>query len=381
MKALRVRVFELLDGDRHGDRPRTIMDIVLVSLILISTAAIILESDKRLAADYLDLFDLIEIVVVIAFTVEYAGRIWAAPEHPRFVLYSPMHARLRYMISPLALIDLAAILPFYLAFVIPADLRFRRLFRLITIFKIAHYSPALVTMGYVVRKQWRTVFGSLYILGVLLVVSSGFMYMLERNAQPEVFGSILDSMWWAMATLTTVGYGDVTPVTAGGRIVGSIVMVLGIGVFALWTSIFAAGYMEEASRRKFVVTWNLVAKVPAFSVLDAERISDIVELLSPEIVPARYTIIRRGEVADAMYFVISGELEVDMPNDVYHVHDGQFFGARGLLEGGARRATVTTLTECQLLRLDKRNFTHLMEAEPGLREAIEAEGGSVLDSG
>ncbi len=86
MKALRVRVFELLDGDRHGDRPRTIMDIVLVSLILISTAAIILESDKRLAADYLDLFDLIEIVVVIAFTVEYAGRIWAAPEHPRFVL-------------------------------------------------------------------------------------------------------------------------------------------------------------------------------------------------------------------------------------------------------------------------------------------------------
>lgn len=381
MKALRVRIYELLDGDRYGDPSKTVCDIVLVTLILISVGAIILESVKGYTREYVDIFDVVELVVVSVFTLEYCARVWAAPEKPKYLLLSPARARLKYMFSPLALIDMAAILPFYLAFFIPLDLRFLRLFRLLTILKIAHYSPALVTMGMVMRNQSRAVLGSLFIMIVLLVVSSGLMYMLEREAQPDDFGSIPEAMWWAIATLTTVGYGDVTPVTAGGRLVGGIVMVLGIGVFVLWTSIFAAGFMEESSRRNFVVTWHLVAKVPAFSGLSAERISDIVQLLSPEVISARYTIIRRGEVSDAMYFVVSGELEIDSPTELYHIHNGHFFGARGLMEGGPRRATVTAITDVQLLRLDKRNFVHLMEAEPDLRAAIEASSSRTADSG
>ena len=141
------------------------------------------------------------------------------------------------------------------------------------------------------------------IIAILLVFSSSIIYLLEKDAQPEAFGSIPEAMWWGLATLTTVGYGDIAPISAGGKVFGAFVMVLGIGMFALPAGILATAFSNEIRKREFVVTWNMVASVPFFSRLDAPRIAEIVDLLELSVLPAHATIIERGSKADAMYFL------------------------------------------------------------------------------
>lgn len=371
MKHVRARVWNLIDANGLPSPGGTICRYFLICLIVLNSAAMALETVPDAPPEWYAGFRAFEAFSVIVFTIEYLVRLWAAPEDPRYARLSDWRARLRFARSPIGIVDLLAVLPFYLAFfVAPVDLRFLRLLRLLRILKLTRYSPALATMAAVLKNERHAVIGAACVLAVLVFVASTVMYDLEHEAQPDAFGSIPQAMWWAMETLTTVGYGDVVPQTPAGRIVGSLVMILGIGVFVLWTSIFSAGFIEESRRRNFVVTWKLVAQVPAFAHLGAERIADISQLLKPEIVPARFTVIRRGEVPRAMFFVVSGTLEIDLPTEIVRIEEGQFFGETGLLEDSVRRATVTTLSECHLLRLEKSDFERLMEDEPELREAI-----------
>ena len=366
----RARIFDLLEGHDGRDPAAKACDVFLIVLILANALAMALESESRLADAYGAYFAAFEAFSVAVFTIEYALRVWVSREHPKYGMGRPWRARLRYMLSPLAIVDLLAILPFFLSAFLPVDLRALRLFRMLRILKLARYSPALGTIAAVIKNESRAITGALCILVVIVVISSTLLYFLEREVQPKVFGSIPDAMWWAMATLTTVGYGDAVPVTTAGRIIGSVVMVMGIGIFVLWTSIFASGFMEETRKRSFVVTWKLVAQVPVFSRLDASRIAEIAGLLTPEVVPARHTVIRRGEAGDCMYFIVSGEVEVDLPHTEVRLGHGHFFGELALLQHSERMATVTTLTECQLLRLDNDDFERLMDSEPALKDEI-----------
>ena len=370
MLKLRARFFDLLESHDGRDPAARTCDAFLLVLILANAVAMALESEQHLADAYGPYFFAFEAFSVAVFTVEYGLRVWVSREHPKFAGDRPWRGRLRYMMSPLAVIDLLAILPFYLSTFLPLDLRVLRLFRMLRILKLARYSPALGTIASVIRNESRAITGALCILVVIVVISSTLLYFLEREIQPKVFGSIPDAMWWAMATLTTVGYGDAVPVTTAGRIIGSVVMVLGIGIFVLWTSIFASGFMEETRKRNFVVTWKLVAQVPVFSGLDASRIAEIAGLLTPEVVPARHSVIRRGEAGDCMYFIVSGEVEIDLPHTVVRLGHGNFFGELALLQHTERMATVTTITECQLLRLDNDDFERLMDNEPRLKDDI-----------
>ena len=367
----RLTVWNLLEGSGERQRAGRWCDGFLIALIVLNALAYSLETVESIGAEWHAIFQTFEAFSVIVFTAEYALRVWAAPEDPRHAGGTEWAARKRFVLSPLGIIDLLAFLPFFLAAFVAVDLRILRLLRLLRILKLARYSPALRTMATVLRNERRAVFGAVCVLTVLVVLSAAVMYQLEHDAQPQVFANIPQAMWWAVSTLTTVGYGDVTPITPAGRIVGSLVMFLGIGVFVLWTSIFAAGFIAETRKRNFVVTWKMVAQVPAFAGLDAARIADIGQLLKPEVVPPRFTVIRRGEAPRAMFFVVSGELQVDTPTQIMHISEGQFFGEQALLEGTERRATVTSITECQLLRLDQCDFAQLMEDEPDLRAAIE----------
>ena len=159
------------------------------------------------------------------------------------------------------------------------DLRVLRVLRLFRLLKLVRYSPALQTLGRVLADEYRALLGALLVILVLLLFASTAMYFLERGAQPDKFGSIPAAAWWALATLTTVGYGDIVPVTPLGKLLGGVVMLLGVGMIALPVAIIATGFSQESSRHQFVVTWSMVARVPLFATMDESEIAEITKLL------------------------------------------------------------------------------------------------------
>ncbi len=363
---LRQRAHDLLEIGQSDEPLSRIVDFGLIGLISLNVLAIIVESIDSIALAYRPHFDMFELVSVAIFTVEYLLRVWVAIDDLDGKYRGHFLGRLRYMASPLALIDLIVILPFYLSFIIGIDLRVLRILRLLRILKLTRYSGAWATFAAVLYGQRRTLYMSGFLMFIMLVLSASLMYLIEHDAQPEAFANIPAAMWWSLVTLTTVGYGDVTPVTVLGKILGGFVTVLGLGMYALPAAILASGFMQELGKRKFVVTWGMVAKVPFFARLDAEKIAEIAGLLKPWTAPPRYTIIRRGEAADCMYFIVSGDVEVDLPPNSFHLTAGEYFGELGILSRTARVANVISITECQLLVLEARDLNHLLEDNPVL---------------
>lgn len=222
----------------------------IITLIILNVIAIVLESIEPLRQEYQAQFDYFEIFSVIVFTLEYVLRIWTANLIPEY--NKPIIGNLRYAFTPLAIIDLLAFLPFYLTF-LGVDLRLLRMlriFRIFRLFKIARYVEALSFITRVFRKKKEELAISLIFTAFLLLIASTLMYYVENIAQPEHFSSIPETMWWGIATLTTVGYGDIYPVTPLGQFLGGMIAVIGIGLFALPTGILASGFSDEISRRK-----------------------------------------------------------------------------------------------------------------------------------
>lgn len=244
----RERLWDLLEVRRDGSDRRIVLDwydILLSTLIVLNIMAVILESVKGISDAYETLFLTFEMFSVALFTMEYIARIWACTADHRYS--HPLFGRLKYAGTFMALVDLAAFLPFYIPAVLPVDLRFMRvlrLFRLLRVLKLGRYSTSLALLGRVLKAKAADLFAAIFGLLVILVLASSVMYFVEREAQPALFSSIPAAMWWAVATLTTIGYGDIYPVTELGRFVGSLIAVLGIGVFALPAGILASGFYE-----------------------------------------------------------------------------------------------------------------------------------------
>ncbi len=363
------RVFEILEISRADDPISRAVDRFLITLILLNVLAGILSSVTWMYEAYAALFDYFEVVSVAIFTLEYVSRLWCVTSHKsRF--HHPIVGRLRFAITPYALIDLAAILPFLIQAAIGVDLRVLRALRLLRLLKLTRYYGAWQTLAAVFSAQRKPFMMAGFLMGIVLVLSASFMYSIEHEAQPEKFADIPSAMWWAIVTLCTIGYGDVTPITIGGKIFGGVISIMGLVMYALPAGIMASGFIQELRKRQFVVTWSMVARVPAFSRLGADLIGDIAELLKPIEVPPRYTIIRRGETGDSMYFIASGEVEVDVAPKAFILGAGDFFGELALLHRQARGATVTAITECQLLCLEAQDLDRLLQENPSLREEL-----------
>jgi len=213
--------------------------IANVSAVVLSTVDPIYEPNARL-------FRIFEVFSVTVFTIEYIARVWSAVEADEYS--SVITGRLRFASRPLLIVDLLAIAPFYIAVTGTGfDLRFLRALRLIRLFrllKLARYSTAVQTFGWVLKDRKEKLVIAVFANGILLVMTSSVMYFIESRVQPEEFASIPATMWWGVAALTTVGYGDMYPIAVPGQFVGAITAVLGIGMFALPASILAAGFME-----------------------------------------------------------------------------------------------------------------------------------------
>lgn len=370
---LKDRLYEILEAGHPEDVTSRVFDLTMVVIIIGNVAAVAMETVESFSAQYGTAMRVFELASVAIFTVEYLARLWVADQHLPLQGYGPVKARVRFALGPFPIIDFLAVAPFYLSLIVPAaDLRILRVFRLLRLLKLARYSPAIASLGRVLADERRALGAALLIMVVLLMLSATAIYYTERFVQPEKFASIPGSMWWALATLTTVGYGDVVPVTALGRVIGGLVMIFGLGMFALPIGIIASGFANEIHRREFVVSWGLVARVPLFAKLDAMAVSRVSNLLRSKVVPADTVIARRGEPADAMYFIASGQVHVEVEPEPVTLGEGDFFGELALLNETTRGATVRSITQTRLLVLPVDDFHHLLSTQADLREAIQS---------
>ncbi len=250
---LRKRTYQFLHSTKSVSGLSRAFNIFIITLILLNILAMVLESVQKIHELSPKSFLWFEYFSVAIFSVEYALRIWSCVEEPPYS--RPFRGRVRFALTPLALVDLSAVLPFYLPF-IHADLRAMRMFRMVRIMrvmriaKLGRYSESLQMLVRVLRSRAEQLASGVFILLILLVVAASVMYYAEKEAQPKIFSSIPAAMWWASVTLTTVGYGDMYPVTPIGKIAGAITAMLGIGMFALPCAILGAGFMDEVEQKK-----------------------------------------------------------------------------------------------------------------------------------
>jgi len=245
--SLRRRIYYILEQPGESVTGRATHTAILL-LIVANVIAVILESVEDIGAAHAVFFREFELVSVLAFSVEYIIRAWVAVEDGRY--RRPVAGRFRYMLTPMAIIDLVAVLPFFFGLFSILDTRMLRVVRLFRVFKLTRHFGALDILFKVIRRESRSLSAALFVLMVLVVLASAGMYAAERDVQPDAFGNIPKAMWWATVTLTTVGYGDVVPVTAVGRFFSGVIVILGIGIAALPAGIIAAGFTQELQRRR-----------------------------------------------------------------------------------------------------------------------------------
>ena len=246
----RLRIHEILEPARPNDRISKLVDMGLIALIVLSVTAIILESVENLATSYAPIFDRLQLFTVSIFTIEYLLRLWSCPESQDKRYHHPVKGRLNYMLSPMAVIDLIAILPFYLSMFLNLDLRILWLFRLLRLFKLARYSPAISILVAVISTERIAITAAVFFLGLVLVFAATGIYYFEHKAQPEQFTNIPAALWWAVVTVTTVGYGDMTPITPMGKIFAAMVSMAGVSMIAVPAGLLASRLTDELRLRR-----------------------------------------------------------------------------------------------------------------------------------
>jgi voltage-gated potassium channel len=363
---LRAKAHHLLTREEGGAGGLTFR-AGLVLLIVVSVTTAVLKSVPAIGRAYGPLLDLVLLVTTLGFAVEYALRIWIAPENAR--TRTAAQERMRYVYSLPGVVDLVAAIPFALAPHFGLNLDW---LDIVPIFKLLRHTAAFQFMVEAVYSERRVLWSAAVLMLVLLVFQSSLVYYFERDAQPDKYGSIPEAMWWGIVTLTTVGYGDVTPVTLWGKMAGGLTAVMGLCMFAIPVGIIASAFIEAVRRREFVDTWNLVAKVPLFRTLDAARIAAVAGVLRARRAERGERLIRKGDHGDSMYFIVSGEVEIDQENGAPkgRLGAGDFFGEIALIADRTRTATVNALIPSKLLVLHKDEFESFMEEHPDLRDAV-----------
>jgi len=247
LKLSRIRLFEILEVGKGSDVTSKICDNFLVFLVISSIFSVILGSVPEIDVKYSLELRLFEIVTVLIFTVEYLLRLWVAP-----IKYKQnKRPKIKYIFSFYGIVDLAAILPFYISlFGFGVDLRVLRAARLLRILKISHYNTALQDLALAIYDERKSFVSAIYIFTVALLITSSLIFFAENSRQPEDFRSIPDAIWWSLITLTTVGYGDVSPITPIGKIIGAITALLGVCTVALLTGIVGNAFSAQLSRKR-----------------------------------------------------------------------------------------------------------------------------------
>lgn len=252
---LKHRLLHILEGDPAAGKPGRFVQLALIALVIANIVSIILESVHHLHTDYLAYFHGFEVFSIAVFTVEYLARFWTASEKHED---QPWLARRKYALSFFGLIDLISILPFYLQFFVPGmDLRILRVVRLLRTFKLSHFNSAIEDLFSALYHSRASVYSTIYLFLIALLLTSTAMYHAEHELQPDKFGSIPAAMYWSVISLTTVGYGDVTPVSSLGKFISAITAFLGVSSVAMLTGVVASAFANQVERRKVLLEAEL----------------------------------------------------------------------------------------------------------------------------
>jgi len=281
--------------------------------------------------------------------------------------------RLEWMVTGYAIIDLLAAVPVPLALIVGAPDDVARLFGIFWSLKLIRMNAAFALLARVLHNERQSLVSVTTAFFVVLLFAATIAFVLERSDQPEAFGSVPAALWWAVTTITTTGYGDKIPMTFAGRTLAGLVMVSGIGLFALWAGILATGFAQELRRRDFLESWDLVVRLPLFRNLGSSALAEIARLLKVQKCQHGAVIVRQGQPGDSMFFIAEGEVEVRAAAARIRLRQGQFFGEMALISGDPRNATVVALGPARLLRLDVIDFRDLAARQPELLELIKAE--------
>ena len=248
------RTSQLLSKGNVADKPSQYVDMILFILIVLNIAAVCLESVKHIGNEYKVAFNAFEFFSVVIFSIEYVLRVWSAPARNDLGGSTNIIKRMKYIFSFTGLIDFLAIIPSILPYFFGGlDLRWLRVLRLLRLLKISNYSSALEDFFSAIKADWRSFSAALYLMVIALFLSSALMYIAEHDSQPEKFSSIPETMWWGLITLTTVGYGDVSPVTPLGKIIGAFTAIMGVCTVALLTGIVASAFANQRAQKAAIL--------------------------------------------------------------------------------------------------------------------------------
>jgi voltage-gated potassium channel len=367
----RHRLYEILEQGSAEDGVSIAVNRALMALIVVTVIATVLESVPALAAQYASAFQAVEVVAIFVFTIEYFLRLATAVEHAPLRHLGTFRAILRFSTSWSGLIDLAAIMPFWLGFLIAPDFRIILVVRLVRFFKLTRYSPAMRSLVDALYSERRALAGCFIIFCGTTIIAAALMHLVEGNAQPDKFGTIPEAMWWAIVTVGTIGYGDAVPVTVMGRMLAGVTIFVGLIMMALPVGIVATAFSNEVHRRDFVITWGILARIPLFRELTAAHIADIMRCLRAQKIDAGAIITRRGDPAHAMYLIADGEVEIRLHHKTVRLGAGHFFGEVAALKRARRSATAIAVTTTRLLVLDATDLHALMEQEPQIASRIQ----------
>ncbi|MGD0190111.1 MAG: cyclic nucleotide-gated ion channel [Rhizomicrobium sp.] len=370
LNSLRHWAFTILEEGHLESALSRAIEAFLIVLIIANVAAVALETVPSIYARFHALFSDFERFSIGAYTIEYVIRVWSSMEDPRVAARGPVRGRVAFAMRPLMIVDLLAFLPSYFTIFFAIDLRVLRIFRLFRLVKLARYSPALPALLGVLYSERSALFASMILTLSVMCVTGELMHIAEGAAQPTVFGNMPDSMYWAITTLTTVGYGDKVPITPIGKFIAGVTMVVGLLLFALPIGIIANGFVNDLHRRQFAITWSMLKRQPLFADLDVAAVTEILDAMSSKLVREHTQITVAGQAATMFYLIASGTARLEHEGGEYNLGPGDIFGEEALQISTNYQRTVTARSEMRLIILPGEELRRLARKFPLLKRRI-----------
>ena len=372
---LRQLAYVVLEEGQTEGGPARIVEYLLIALIVSNTIAVILETVPELYDAYRGVFSAFEQITVYIFAVEYFVRLWCAVEDPRVGTARPVRGRFFFALRPMMIVDFLSFAPYFvaLAFGAAVDLRALRVLRLLRLLKIARYSQAMPALLGVLYAERRALFGAFILLIFTVCVTGEGMHLIEGHVQPKLFGTLPGGMYWAITTLTTVGYGDETPITWAGKLWAGITMVTGLVLFALPVGIIATGFVNGLHKREFSITWSMVKRQPLFDGFEVDAIRHILDTMGASVVQDHTRIAVAGQSANMFYLVISGRAHAEDENGEWEIEAGDIIGEESLGDHAEYKRTVWARTEMRMMNLLGEDLRRLARKYPVLGQRIRNE--------